>query len=270
MVKINTNFSKLNASLKQIGAELNFRYHFNNNKSDIALTRSKFNSDGTLAKLENLKIDYLAGLTFYQNNFVAIYFENLKIDKTFTFHFSKCDDLLKNLEQNEANAILLLPDSEKIDFKRKDVNKIFTPCRSCLENTNWNNFQKAEDWSRRIIIEQFNILEFHKQMFSIERELVSDFISPEFLKKLPNDFPRIFETAKSYKKWTCQKCKINVSGMKQLYHAVIIDRTLKRYTLYDFLGVYTGCLKLKYHEMYITPDELDFINEFRPKVKKIN
>ena len=47
MVKINTNFSKLNASLKQMGAELNFRYHFNNNKSDIALTRSKFNSDGT-------------------------------------------------------------------------------------------------------------------------------------------------------------------------------------------------------------------------------
>ena len=33
-------------------------------------TRSKFNSDGTLGKLENLKIDYLAGLTFYQNNFV--------------------------------------------------------------------------------------------------------------------------------------------------------------------------------------------------------
>ena len=29
MVKINTNFSKLNASLKQMGAELNFRYHFN-------------------------------------------------------------------------------------------------------------------------------------------------------------------------------------------------------------------------------------------------
>ena len=270
MVKINTNFSKLNASLKQIGAELNFRYHFNNNKSDIALRRSKFNSDGTLGKLENLKINYLAGLTFYQNNFVAIYFENLKIDKTFTFHFSKCDDLLKNLEQNEANAILLLPDSEKIDFKRKDLNKILTPCRSCHENTNWNNFQKAEDWSRRIIIEQFNILEFHKQMFSIERELVSDFISPEFLKKLPNDFPRIFETAKSYKKWTCQKCKINVSGMKQLYHAVIIDRTLKRYTPYDFLGVCTGCLKVKYHDMYITPDELDFINEFRPKVKKMN
>ena len=31
-----------------------------------------------------------------------------------------------------------------------------------------------------------------------------------------------------------QKCKINVSGMKQLYH-VIIDRTLKRYT--PLLGV---------------------------------
>ena len=107
-------------------------------------------------------------------------------------------------------------------------------------------------------------------MFSIERELVSDFIPTDFLEKLPNDFPRIFETAKSYKKWTCQKCKINVSGMKQLYHAVIIDRTLKRYTPYDFLGVCTGCLKVKYHDMYITPDELDFINEFRPKVKKIN
>ena len=104
-------------------------------------------------------------------------------------------------------------------------------------------------------------------MFSIERELVSDFISSEFLKTLPSDFPRIFETAKSYKKWTCQKCKINVSGMKQLYHAVIIDRALNRYTPYDFLGVCTGCLKVKYHDMYITREELDFINEFRPKSK---
>ena len=268
MVKINTNFSKLNASLKQIGAELNFRYHFKNDKSDIVRTRSKFNSDGTLGKLENLKIDYLAGLTFYQNNFVAIYFENLKIDKTHIFHFSNCDDLLNNLDQNEGSAILLLPDSEKMDLKRKDVNKIFTPCRSCLENTNWNNFQKAEDWSRRIIIEQFNILEFHKQMFSIQRELVSDFTSSDFLKTLPSDFPRVFETAKSYKKWTCQKCKINVSGMKQLYHAVIIDKTINRYTPHDFLGVCTGCLKVKFHDMYITPEELDFINEFRPNTNK--
>ena len=86
----------------------------------------KFNSDGTLGKLENLKIDYLAGLTFYQNNFVAIYFENLKIDKTHIFHFSNCDDLLKNLDQNEGNAILLLPDSEKMDLKRKEVNKTFS------------------------------------------------------------------------------------------------------------------------------------------------
>ena len=93
MVKINSNFSKLNASLKQVGAELNFRYHFNNNRSDIALTRSKFNSDGTLSKIKNLKIDYLAGLSFYQNNFVAIYFQNLKADKINTFHFSECNDL---------------------------------------------------------------------------------------------------------------------------------------------------------------------------------
>ena len=268
MVKINSNFSKLNASLKQVGAELNFRYHFNNNRSDIALTRSKFNSDGTLSKIKNLKIDYLAGLSFYQNNFVAIYFQNLKADKINTFHFSECNDLLINLEKNESNTTLILPDSEKADLKKKDTNKILSPCHLCLENTNWNNFEKAEDWSKRIIIEQFNILEFHKQMFSVERELVSNFISSDFLKMLPKNFPRILETAKSYKKWTCQKCKINVSGMKQLYHAVILDRTLKRYLPNDFLGLCTGCLKVKYHDMYITPEELDFINEFRPKSKK--
>ena len=41
------------------------------------------------------------------------------------------------------------------------------------------------------------VLEFHKQMFSIERELFSDFITSQFLKTLPNDFPRILEAAKS-------------------------------------------------------------------------
>ena len=73
MVKINANFSKLNAALKQVGAELNFRYHFVNNKSKIASTRKKFKTDGTLDSIENLQIDFFAGLTFYQNNFVAIY-----------------------------------------------------------------------------------------------------------------------------------------------------------------------------------------------------
>ena len=41
MVKINANFSKLNAALKQVGAELNFRYHFVNNKSKSSGSCSK-------------------------------------------------------------------------------------------------------------------------------------------------------------------------------------------------------------------------------------
>ena len=63
----------------------------------------------------------------------------------------------------------------------------------------------------------------------------------------------------------------------QLQHFTIIALPLESQNFWIFeillmlnLGVCTGCLKVKYHYMYITPDELDFINEFRPKVKKIN
>ena len=265
MVKINANFSKLNAALKQVGAELNFRYHFINNKSKIASTRKKFKKDGTLDSIENLQIDFFAGLTFYQNNFVAIYFKNLVQNDEITFHFSNCPEFIEHLNNHEASATLILPESEKLDIKKKSANNNFIPCRLCLEKTNWNNFAKAADWSRRIIIDQFNVLEFHKQMFSIERELFSDFITSQFLKTLPDDFPRILEAAKSNKKWICQKCKINVSGMKQLYHAILIDDTIKRYSPNDFIGVCTGCLKVQYHDMYITSEELDFINKFKPK-----
>ena len=53
--------------------------------------------------------------------------------------------------------------------------------------------------------------------------------------------------------------------MKQLYHAVLIDDTIKRYSPNDFIGVCTGCLKVQYNDMYITSEELDFINKFKPK-----
>ena len=47
MVKINANFSKLNAALKQVGAELNFRYHFVNNRCKFMFSQLA-NSNFTL------------------------------------------------------------------------------------------------------------------------------------------------------------------------------------------------------------------------------
>ena len=32
-----------------------------------------------------------------------------------------------------------------------------------------------------------------------------------------------------------------------------------------FIGVCTGCLKVQYRDMYITSEEFDFINKFKPK-----
>ena len=68
-----------------------------------------------------------------------------------------------------------------------------------------------------------------------------------------------------------RKYKLNYSTLLQSLYSLYRET----YWIFEILlmlnlGVCTGYLKVKYHDMCITPDELDFINEFRPRVKKIN
>ena len=55
----------------------------------------------------------------------------------------------------------------------------------------------AEDWAKRIVIRQFNILHFNDHLFSLQRELLSKIHEKNTINMLPNNYLRILEIIKA-------------------------------------------------------------------------
>jgi len=267
MVKINYNFNKLQGALNETGAELIFKYKFYNSNFSPTGKTIDFDTNGLINNKDNLEINYYGGLNFYKKFLVITAFGNLKTKKqNLEIHFSQCKRFLDNFKNNINELILLLPNS--IYLKNEHSNKNFKkhyPCEDCLKIINWNNISTAEDWSKRIIMDQFKLENLYQYISPIEKELQANLLDDVFLKNLPINFTRVNEVVKAQKKWICEKCKINTSGMKKIFHLKLKKTNFNDINHNNFIGVCASCLKLDFNEIYLFPDEIDFIKKFKPK-----
>ena len=126
-------------------------------------------------------------------------------------HFTNCESF------DIANNNLYLTSSEELFKDSGDLKKPFEPCTECLTNTNWNNYANADDWAKRLIIRQFNVLHIFDHIFSLQRELISKIHSSNTIDNLPINFLRTLESVKAKKNWKCEACKIDTSGLKKSF-----------------------------------------------------
>ena len=268
MVKIKYNFNKMNGALKEAGAELNFKYKFNNPNFYKNSVISQFNKDGILTVNNEIEINFFGGLNFYKNLIVLSSFNEFKKKKNeeILIHFSKCEDYELNYEKKVHELNLHLPNSNifQDDIKNKNFQK-HKPCEKCLKIINWNNINKAEDWSRRVILEQFSVKSFYEHILPFQKELIANIHKNDFLVNLPLNFVRINEVIKAQKKWTCEVCKINTSGMKQLLHIEIKNILKDNINSSNYNSICSSCLKHRHNEISLNKNEIEFIKQFKPK-----
>ena len=248
------NFNKLNGALKEAGTELNFKYKFENPKFYKNSIINQFNENGLLNIKNNIEINCYGGLNVYKNLFVMVFFGELKKRNkhSIKIHFSKCPDFIDKFEKKNIELNLFLPNTSI--FKEEAVNKNFQkylPCEECLKIINWNNINKAEDWSRRIILEQFSIENLYDHVLPFQKELIAGIHSQDFLHNLPSDFTRTNEVIKAQKKWICEFCKTNTSGMKKILHIEVKDTLNKTLNSSNYISICSSCMKLKYNDIII-------------------
>lgn len=253
-MKLDIKFNSLKNALNESGATLKFRYGLKSNKSLEKLIKN-FNKDGVLEKIYKKPPSFIGGLMFFNNIFVVGHFKKDSKNKNLV-HFSKCSYVKNNID----NIDLFLTNSDIIFNQNGELMKSFTPCPSCLDITNWNNYLMAEDWAKRIVIRQFNILHFNDHLFSLQRELLSKIHEKNTINMLPNNYLRILEIIKAKKKWLCEVCKLDTSGMKKLYH--ILPKLDNKYTENDleYYGICALCLKKANNYVIIFPEEYEYIN----------
>ena len=254
-MKLDIKFNNLQNALNESGATLKFRYGLKSNKNLENLIKN-FNKNGMLEQLNKKPPSFIGGLMFFNNIFVlGRYTKDIKNKNL--IHFSKCS----YIENDIDNVELFLPKSDIIFNQNGEFIKPFTPCPSCLDITNWNNYLIAENWAKRIVIRQFNILHFHDHLFSLQRELLSKIHTKNTISMLPNNYLRVLEKIKAKKKWICEACKLDTSGMKKLFH--ILSKSDNKFTEndLDYYGICALCLKKANIYIIVFPEEYEYFNK---------
>ena len=254
-MKINTNFNQLETALAVSGAELKFKYNLVRENQEIINTKKRFNKNGSIKDLQGIELNNIGGLIFFEKVLV-LGVENQKKVKKKKIHFSHCNNI-ELVKENFQNFEIKLPESKDFDV---DFEKNFIHCNECFANTNWNDFNKAEDWARRLIKTQFNLGHFYDHVFSFEKEIQNEILTKNNLKNYPDNFPRILEIIKAKKNWRCEICNLDCSGYKKLLHVENLSEDFDSIVPSDYKSKCLRCLKKEFNHIYFSKDELAFFD----------
>jgi hypothetical protein len=248
-MKIDIKFNSLQNALNESGATLRFRKILKSNSSLDKILKN-FNDEGKLENINNSSPHFAGGLMFFNNIFVIGTSGTGKQNNY--LHFTNCESF------NIADNNLYLTSSEELFKDSGDLKKPFEPCTECLTNTNWNNYINADDWAKRLIIRQFNVLHLFDHIFSLQRELISKIHSSNTIEKLPKNFLRTLESVKAKKNWNCEACKIDTSGLKKIFHILAKNENQFSDNADDYYGLCALCLKKANNYVIIFPEEYDY------------
>ena len=251
-MKIDIKFNSLQNALNESGATLRFR-NFLKNNTNLDKTLKNFNHEGKLDNINKSSPNFVGGLMFFNNIFVVGTSGTGK--QTNNIHFSNCDNF--DIDNND----LYLINADKLFKNSGDLKKPFEPCTNCLTNTNWNNYTNADDWAKRLIMRQFNVLNLFDHIFSLQRELMSKIHSSNTINNLPKNFLRTLEAVKAKKKWKCEACKIDASGLKKIFHILAKNENQFSDNADDYFGLCALCLKKANNYVIIFPEEYEYVEK---------
>jgi hypothetical protein len=232
--------------------------------------------DGLDIKLDELVV-LKDGTLSYKNSRVLLYIRDVMVfggrEAEPRFHLAKCSTLIKMKENNRFARYVVSTNSNgkfKLNFIKGGVShdklQELAVCQNCLGLLRFDGFEMTWGRSDRLsAVKAFNL----EEVFTIyPRSLHSDI--PKYnadsgpLNEYPMGFGEISNRVRSAARWTCQKCKIDLSGVSNRKYLHTHHRNGAKYDS-DWSNLEAVCLgchaeMASHHHMKSTSSYTEFLS----------
>ena len=226
-MKLDIDFSLLDTARKSIGGQ----------KAQIDLGRQlpRPSFTKTISGVDLDDIIFNGGGIVYKDQQVLIYIESPYEDEESLFqksktrfHFSDCKTIetmksIKRFERyvvtNETNgAFLVFPYNweTKTQKKEKIICKLY-PCKNCLKQINYQDYNSVHGSLKSDIFENFSIKDFFDEFSAIFRDLPTSIMSSHG-QEYPSNWASLSSSVRRLKKWACDCCQAKFDDNKKFLH----------------------------------------------------
>ena len=276
-INIQVDLSRLEVAVKKMGTAIQ-PFDLGNSESDIAIELER--AEGVEIKLEDLEVKQ--GLLHYKDMQIVLFipdhsrkrglFEDAVNNgsKGHKFHIGDCKKLENMKRENKFDryAVSRNPDGNfKIYGLTSRGNEIravvrLNVCQFCLGLLNYKGARESSQ-HRWQVAQEFDINEFFASYSSLFKELPRSTDNRKI--GYSDDWKEISARTRNQANYTCQSCKVNLSGQKNLLHVHHINGIKSDNTYANLSVLCADChRKQPCHDcMHVSHENIQLINQLR-------